>query len=553
MQTGVLASLRKGVSKARSFVRPVSRGSQVRAEVDRSIDAGSGEPTSHREALKSTSITGGATVVEMLIRMVRTKVLAVLLGPAGIGLEAIFDSVLSLTKMVVDLGVTSSGVRQIAAAAGSGDRRVIARTVITLRCVCLVLGVIGAVALFFAREPVSRLAFGSSDYAAAIGWLAIIPLLGGIAGRQGAILQGMRRITDLAKIRILGALIGTGTCIPIVWIWGKDGIPAYLIFAAASGLLVSWVYARRVSIEPIRVPLREAMREARSLLQLGLVFVASGVMTAGTLFLLRVLVTRQEGVEGAGQFQAASALSMVYVGFVLQAMGTDFYPRLTAVAEDNRRCNQLVNEQAEISILLALPGVLATLALAPWVIHVFYSSRFEMAVEILCWQVTGMLLRVISWPMGFMVVAKGRAAAFFWIDFAAYSVYAGLGWLGLKLFGLPGVGIAFLSLCVFHWCVTYVVVRRMSGFRWSGENIRLSQIAVITAVLTLWCRLVLREPWATAIGCFLAVCTGLLSAKKVIRLLGVDKVNSYLRKIRLPFQFREREGVAVRAAPVGAD
>ena len=278
MQTGVLASIRARVSNVRFSVRPVSRGSQPRADVNSFARDDSGTPTSHGEALKSTSIIGGATVIEMLVRMVRTKVLAVLLGPVGIGLEAIFDSVLSLTKMVVDLGVTSSGVRQIAAAAGSGDRHVIARTVITLRCVCLVLGVIGAAALFFAREPVSRAAFGSSDYASAIGWLAIIPLLGGIAGRQGAILQGMRRITDLAKIRILGALIATGTCIPIVWMWGKEGIPGYLILAAASGLAVSWWYARRVSIERVHVPFREAMREARNLLQLGLVFVASGVM-----------------------------------------------------------------------------------------------------------------------------------------------------------------------------------------------------------------------------------------------------------------------------------
>ena len=140
---------------------------------------------------------------------------------------------------------------------------------------------------------------------------------------------------------------------------------------------------------------------------------------------------------------------MVYVGFVLQAMGTDFYPRLTVVAGDNRRCNQLVNEQAEISILLALPGVLATLALAPWVIQLFYSSKFDKAAEILCWQVTGTFLQVNSWPIGFILVAKGRAAAFFWTDFASYSVYVALGWVGLKLFGLPGTGMAFLGLYAF--------------------------------------------------------------------------------------------------------
>ncbi|RYD72388.1 MAG: hypothetical protein EOP84_23250, partial [Verrucomicrobiaceae bacterium] len=90
---------------------------------------GESEPaTSHAEALKSTSIMGGSTAVVMLIRMVRTKILAIYLGPAGVGLEAIFDSVLGLIRTAVDLGISNSGVRQIASAAGSGDQQVISTT-----------------------------------------------------------------------------------------------------------------------------------------------------------------------------------------------------------------------------------------------------------------------------------------------------------------------------------------------------------------------------------------------------------------------------------------
>ena len=124
---------------------------------------------------------------------------------------------------------------------------------------------------------------------------------------------------------------------------------------------------------------------------------------------------------------------------------------------------ELVNEQAEISILLALPGVLATLAFAPWVIHFFYSSKFDVAGQILCWQVAGMFLRVLSWPMGFIVLAKGRAAVLFWTDLAAYSTYVALGWFGLKLFGLPGTGMAFLGLYIFHWCMIFAIVRQDVG------------------------------------------------------------------------------------------
>ena len=98
----------------------------------------------------------------------------------------------------------------------------------------------------------------------------------------------------------------------------------------------------------------------------------------------------------------------MYVGFILQAMGTDFYPRLVRAANNNPQCNRLVNEQAHVSLLLAGPGVIATLTFAPLVIALFYTAKFAEAVEILRWICLGIALRVITWPMGFIIVAKNN-------------------------------------------------------------------------------------------------------------------------------------------------
>ncbi len=500
--------------------------------------------TSHAEALKSTAIIGGSTVIVMLIRIVRTKVMAILLGPAGIGLEAMFDSVTGMFRTAADLGISSSGVRQIASAAVSGDSQSVAATVFTLRRVCLLLGLAGSAALFLAREPVSRLAFGNADHAADIGLLSLILLFGGVMGGQGALLQGMRRIGDLARMNILAALAAAVLSIPIIFIWGREGIPAYMVLASAVGVLVSWHFASRVRVESVRVPLRLVVREAAGLFRLGLVFLSSGLMTIGSLFLLRVFVTNQFGVDGAGQFQAANALSVVYVGFVLQAMGTDFYPRLTAVADDDQRCNQLVNEQAEISLLLALPGVLATLALAPWLIQLLYSAKFHPAAEILCWQLAGMFLRVNSWPMGFIIMAKGRAAAIFWTELAAYSAYVGLGWAALRFFGLPGAGMAFLGLYIFHWMMTYAVVRWMSGFRWSPGNARLALAGAVAVAVTLWARLKFSEPWSTAAGVTIALVAGCCCLRTLAGLVGIEKIREKVAKARMLLPSRKPAGIA---------
>jgi antigen flippase len=494
---------------------------------------GSPATSSKLEALKSTSIIGGATAITMVVRIVRTKVLAVLLGPTGVGLEAVFDSILTLVRTLFDLGVSSSGVRQIASAAASGDPRRVAATVFTLRRVCLVLGILGAVALFFAREPASRAAFGDTRHASAIGWLAVTLLFGAVAGGQGALLQGMRRIGDLARMNIIGTTIGAVASIPIVIIWGQDGIPAYMIVGAAVALLVSWYYARRVAVEPVALPLSDVAREARGLVTLGFAFMTSALIVAGSTFLLRAIVVREYGVEGAGHFQAANTLSLVYIGFVLQAMGTDFYPRLTSVAHDNEKCNRIVNEQAEISLLLALPGILATLALAPWVIRIFYSESFVIAADILAWQMGGMLLRVMSWPVGFMVMAKGRGGVFIWTEVAAFSVYLALAWAGLKWFGLPGIGMAFFGMYIFYVVMMYGVGRSLSGLRWRPEYLRYAAISLLVGLLVLWMRLRWPEPWATLVPCVFVAIASLHSLRGLIQIVGPDGIEKVLGKLRL--------------------
>ena len=54
----------------------------------------SDEGKSYRQILRSTSIIGGASVINILIGLVRVKVAAVLLGPAGIGLIGLFKAML---------------------------------------------------------------------------------------------------------------------------------------------------------------------------------------------------------------------------------------------------------------------------------------------------------------------------------------------------------------------------------------------------------------------------------------------------------------------------
>src|ERR1700730_4417956 len=122
------------------------------------------EKHTYVQILKSSALIGGSSVLNIAIGIVRTKAMAVLLGPAGFGLMGLYGSIADVAVSIAGMGVNSSGVRQIAEAAGSSDDKRIARTVTVLRLTAVLLGILGAGLLFVFCRQVSALTFGSDEH-----------------------------------------------------------------------------------------------------------------------------------------------------------------------------------------------------------------------------------------------------------------------------------------------------------------------------------------------------------------------------------------------------
>ncbi|MGZ5028515.1 MAG: O-antigen translocase [Methylobacter sp.] len=500
------------------------------------------------QILKSSVLIGSSSMLNVVIGIVRTKVMAMLLGPSGVGLMGLYGSIIELTISIAGMGINSSGVRQIAEAVGSEDTDKIARTAVVLRRISIFLGVLGAVFLIGFSGQVSTLTFGSDQYAIAVALLSIAVFFNLVSAGQGALIQGMRRISDLAKMGILGTLFGTLISIPVVYFLREEGIVISLILVAAAGLITSWWYSRKIQIKPPTISASQVGQEAAALLKLGFAFMVSGLLMAGAAYVVRLIVVRKVGFDAAGLYQSAWALGGLYIGFILQAMGTDFYPRLTAIAKDNVECNRVVNEQAHVSMLLAGPGVIATLTFAPLVIALFYTPKFEGAVEILRWLCLGMTLRVISWPMGFIIVAKNVQNLLIFSELAWTGVYLGLAWACVDSFSLKGTGIAFFGSYIFHVLMIYIIVRRLSGFRWSIANIETSFL-FLALIAVVFCSFYALPPLlAIGIGALAVVLSSAYSFQVMLNLISPDQLPRQVLKalqwLRLtPFTYNESKSL----------
>lgn len=477
------------------------------------------EQSSHRQILRSSSIIGGASVINILIGLLRIKVVAVLLGPAGVGLVGILQNLMATASTVAALGFGTVGTRQIAEAAGREDQAGIDTARRALFWGTLGLAVVGGVLLWALRHVLAEQVLADPSQAPLLGWLAVGVALTIASGSQGALLTGMRRVGDIARVQVYSAFMAAALGIGAIWLLGEAGLLLFILAGPLSGFVIGHLYVARLpKIQTPAVPLAVLAGQWKTMARLGTAFMVAGLVGVLGQLAVRTLVQRELGAESLGYFQAAWVISMTYLGFVLGAMGTDYYPRLTAAIHDHATANRLVNEQTEVALLLAGPVLLGMLALVPWVIPLLYSAEFAPAAGILRWQILGDVLKIISWPLGFILLAAGAGRTFMLTESAAMAVFAGGTWLALPWLGVQATGVSFLLMYMIYLPLVYWLARRRTGFRWSCSVLRDALLLCVAATLVAAC-----GAWHDWLGAIVGVLAaggfGLVSLLRLARMV----------------------------------
>ncbi|HMI41519.1 MAG TPA: O-antigen translocase [Sphingomicrobium sp.] len=443
--------------------------------------------SSHRQILRSSSIVGGASLVNLLLGLVRMKAAALILGPAGVGIIGLMQNLVTTGATVAGMGV--GGAANVQLAAGRAERGDEGEGGVrrALYWATLVLAFAGAAATWAVREPIARLALGDQSYAGAVGWLAVGVALTVALNSQNALFTGLRRIGDLGRVTLISGVLATAAAlISLFWLGSGAILFFVLCFPLANVVVASFYIARLPRPASDNPPLSALRAQWRKLVSLGFAMMISGLIVAAGQLVVRSLIKQRLGLVELGLFQAAWTLSMTYVVLVLQAMGADYYPRLSAAMKDRETANRLVNEQTEVVLLLAGPVLLVILGGAPWILHLIYSSEFRDAAALLRWQVLGDLLMVASWPTSFILIAAGDGRTYAAIQLFAILVFVGLTWLLLPALGVEASGVAFLGMYAAYFPAVTWAARRRSGFHLQPGNVRLlAYLAAASAAIFL--------------------------------------------------------------------
>ncbi|QHI36355.1 Lipid III flippase [Kordia antarctica] len=423
---------------------------------------------SYTHILKATSLFGGVQVFKILISIIRVKIVAILLGSVGMGIIGLLNSTIQVVSEIAKLGLDTSAVKELAHANSSKDEKTIAETVTILEKFIWITAILGAIFTIVFSSRLSLLTFGNTEYTYEFIWLAIAIFFMQLVNGKVAILQGTQSLKKLAVANLLGSTVGLIVTIPLYYIYGNQAIVPAIIITAIIIYGFFWYFANSLKIKTISLSVKDAFFKGKEMLRLGLALSITGIITLSATYALQIYIRYEGGLDEVGYLTAGFLIINAYVGMIFNAMGTDYFPRLSAIHTDNTKVQVAVRNQATIAILLITPIITTFFIAAPLVVNILYSKEFLVILGLISWGVLGMVFKAVSWSVGYVILAKGDSKIFVKTAIIFNLVSLGMNIAGYYYGGLTGLGISILAYYIIHFISLLIITKIFYGLQFNS-------------------------------------------------------------------------------------
>ena len=413
--------------------------------------------------LKFTGLFGGVQGLNILISLVRNKVVAMLLGPEGMGLASLFQTTVNFISQSTNLGVSFSAVRNVSELFDTGDEAKIAHFIKVVRAWSLLTGLVGMLLCILIGPLLSNLTFTWGDHTLHFVLLSPLVALLAVTGGETAILKGARQLKSLAVIQVYGMLSALVIAIPVYYFFGQSGIVPVMVLMGLTMLLLT--IQRSYRLYPLRLAgAKGVLGEGMGMVRLGVAFTLAGVLGSGAEFVIRTYLNNVSDLETVGLYNTGYILTMTYAGLVFSAME---------------------------SLLLISPMLVAAQFAMPFVIPILFTTKFMPVVDMVRILLLAIYLRAIKLPIAYLPLAKGDSLSYLFLE-AVYDILVVLLVIwGYSEWQLLGTGVAITISAFFdyfllmgytylkyHYCPTFSVMK------YSILHLSLGVVAFLLAVIT---------------------------------------------------------------------
>lgn len=460
--------------------------------------------------LKVTTIFGGAQIIVVIAGLAKSKVAALLIGPSGVGVSALYNNLLTLMTCIIGFGIGQSAIREIAKECNDIERQKLA---LVSKQIVIILGVIGCFLTIIFSSQISEFQFGSSDYTFGFCLVGFAVACNVIQSGTDACLKGFRRIKQIALSSLLNSVGSVLITSLLYYFGGAEAIPYSILLCSVYVLVISWYFSRDIGVLSFnRFSFGEIWKIAFPMLTLGIMFVISNFIENFVSNIINIFIRIKESIVSVGIYQSANMISAMSIHMVYVAIASDYYPKLSESISNVKKMNSAINSQMYIALLLMAPIIAFMIVFSDLLIRVFLSVQFLSITDFIHWILLASFFHSFSWCLYFVPLAYGHSKRFFNMSVAnvlsMLIIQIPCFWLG----GLKWLAIGCILSKLLFCLIIYIYTYKRYGVRIKSEIFVLFVVFVSLFALLMLLKLQSFPLW-TLIACLL--CISVFAAFKI--------------------------------------
>jgi PST family polysaccharide transporter len=427
-----------------------------------------------KELLKSISKLTIPTVINLVFSILRNKVLAVVVGPIGLGVYSQIINMSNLIYAILPIGAIGL-IRYTSNYYENNRKEDIAYLYKYFFKRNLIVSFVLAFLIVFFRQDISFYLFSSAEYSNYFILLSIIVPINLLFSFIDIYLRGIRKINVYVLFLSINSLLSIIFTIPLIIFAGIYGAIIALVSNILLSIIVGFIILKKYELFlDFKVTAKIDSATINNIYKFGFASLISLVLQNVVILLIRSIVAAKLSLNDVGLFQSVYSISTGYFGIFFTLMSTYSIPKLSALNKMSEINNE-VNTTIKLLLLVYTPIIVFFFVFRSYAIKLLYSSDFVLAKGLLIYQAPAEFFKALSWVMGLWLIPTLRIKQWMTFEILYYCLFFLFFYLFIEVagLGLKSTSISYLISYIVFFIINYIYFIKTSKFKFSRENLKI--------------------------------------------------------------------------------
>lgn len=412
------------------------------------------------DIVKVFSLTAISTLVKMLTGLVSVKVVATIIGPSGIALLGQLNNFATIVMTMASGGINSGITKYVAEYKDSDDKvKDLLSTALRITVWCsLAVGL----CMILLHRFLSTLIMLSPEYGYVFIIFGFTVFLYALNMMLTSVLNGYKEFKKYVSVNIVGSLLGLLFTLGFILTLGLRGaLISAVTFQSVMFFVTLWMirklpwvswdfFKRHIETDILKKYFRYTV----------MTLVTAATVPVSQMLLRGYVISEISSIE-AGWWEGMNRISNMYLMIITSSFSVYYLPRLSEI-QNKRELRSEIYKAYKLIIPMLLVGFSIVYFLRFWVIEILFTPDFLPMEQLFIWQLLGDFLKICSWLLAFLMIAKSMTRIFVTTEIIFALTFVALGLLFMHCNGIVGIVQAYVinyilyTICMF-WAFRKII------------------------------------------------------------------------------------------------